>query len=231
MRRFKQLIYGIFYLAVFGAIFYGIYSLWLNVPVNRTAVQPSPNAIEVSGEPMIFHPTLSSVSVMAQVQNTNADFAVKSFPYKFVFYDAGGAVLHEVNGDSFIHASEIKYVAEFNLPFADSAKIVSVDFSTGEPNWVPRYSFTQPNLSIQNYNTSSSARGIEVAGSFINNGTVSASRVNIFAVFYSNLGRPAGISGTEVDDVAPGQQKTFLISHPLLNNINLSGTQIYLYGD
>lgn len=249
-RTFKQLIYGLFYIILFGAIIFGIYSIYIKpAPSCFNGVQDQNEEgidcggvcskfclpsnlidIETSGQAQIFHPASSSISVMAEVQNRNADFAAQDLPYKFSFYDNQGNILYERYGNSFVYASEIKYITEFNLNFPDAYKIVTVGFSVGEAKWVPKSLFGQPQLAKQSLNTASSSKGLTATGNFINNGTVPVKKVMIFAVFYGKLG-PAGISGSEIDDIAPGQQYSFSVFHPVLNNIDTSKTQVYLYGN
>ncbi len=250
-RTFKHLVYGLFYLVIFGAIFYGAYSVFFKTApscfngvkdpgeqgidcggvCSNFCLPSGLSDIETSGQAQIFHPATSSISVMAEVQNKNADFAVQDLPYKFVFYDNQGNILYERYGNSFVYASEIKYIAEFNLNFSDAYKIITVGFKLGETKWVPKSLFGQPQLAKQSLNTASSSKGLTATGNFINNSTVPVRKVTIFAVFYGKLGQPAGISGSEIDDVAPGQQYPFSVFHPALTNIDTSKTQIYLYGN
>ncbi len=252
MRTFKQIVYGLFYLVILAAILYAAYLIWLKPApscfngfkdagevgidcggiCSKTCMPSGLSAIEIAAEPKIFHPTPSSISVMAQIQNKNAAFAAQTLPYKFGFYDANDNLLYEApSGESFIYASEIKYVAEFNLQFADISKIAYAKFSMGEPDWVSDSLFGKPDLNIQSFNTSSSDAGVQVTGNLLNNGAISIPHVTILAVFYSNVGQPAGISKNEVDDVMPGERRPFLIFHPPLGNLNMSGTKVYLYGD
>ncbi len=250
MRTFKQLAYGLFYIAVFGGIVFGFYSLYIKPAPScfnnvqdqneqridcggvcaKFCLPANLSEIETSGQAQIFHPATSSISVMAEVQNKNADFAAQDMPYKFSFYDNKGNILYERYGNSFVYASEIKYIAEFNLNFPDAYKIVTVGFRVGETKWIPKSLFGQQQLAKQSLNTASSSKGLTATGNFINNSTVSIKKVTILVVFYSRLG-PAGISGSEVDDVALGQQYSFSVFHPALNNIDTSRTQIYLYGN
>ena len=251
MRTFKQIAYGLLYLLILAGILYAVYLIWLRPApscfngfkdageegadcggVCSKACLPSGlSAIEITGDPKIFHPTPSSISVMAEIQNKNPGSSAKVFRYKFGFYDAQDKLLHEISGESFLYSSEIKYVAEFNLQFPDVSEIAYAKFLTGEPLWVSDSLFGAPNLKLQNSKTSSSDSGLQATGSFINNSGVTISRVTVFTVFYSNIGQPAGISKNEVEGVMPGEQRSFSVFHPPLSNINLSGTEIYLYGE
>ncbi|MDO8664472.1 MAG: hypothetical protein Q7K44_02915 [Candidatus Liptonbacteria bacterium] len=251
MRTFKQIAYGFFYLLILAAILYAVYLIWFKPApscfngfkdpgeqgidcggiCSRACQASGLSAIEIASDPQIFHPTASSISVVAQIQNKNAAFATQILPYKFSFYDANDNLLYEKSDESFIYASEIKYVAEFNLQFADISKVAYAKFSMGEPNWVSDSLFSKPALVPQNFNTSSSDAGVQVTGNLLNNGAISIPRVTVLAVFYTNIGQPAGISKNEVDDVMPGERRPFLIIHPPLGNLNSSGTKVYLYGD
>lgn len=245
----KQLLYGLFYLAVFGVVIFIIYLIWFKPApscfngvrdvgeegvdcgevCSGACVDPNSSQIQISELAQIFHPTATSISLMVQVQNPNSEIAAENFPYKFVLRDVQGNILHEVSGESFVYASEIKYIAEFNLQFPDISRITSADFVLGMPRWVSKTLFAKPEVSVQNFTTSESDSGIKVEGDFINNDTVPAKEVTILAVFYSNVGRPAGISKSQSGTVAPEQQQSFSVFHPALGNINFSGTKIYLY--
>ncbi len=250
MRIFKQFVYGLFYIAVFGGLVFGFYSLYIKPApscfneikdaseegidcggvCSKICLSANFRPIETGGVVQIFHPTESGISAIIQIQNPNSDLAARSFPYDFVFYDAQGGVIKKASGNSFIYASEIKYITELNIQFTDSAKITSVQFVPGQPNWVSKSLFNRPQLSPQNSVTSVYGNGIQVNGNFVNNDTVPINQVTVLAVFYNQLGQQAGISKSETGSVAPGQQQAFSIFHPLLKNINLSATKIYLYG-
>lgn len=256
MRAFKKFIYGVFYLAIFGGIIFWVYSGWLKpAPGCFNGVQDKGEqgidcggvcsracglsdlvGIQAEGQPMVFHPTPSTVSVMVEVKNPNPGFSARKFYYKFSLLDAAGNQVPggDIHGESFIYASEIKYIAEFNKSIASSSEVVSADFAVaGEPQWVSESFFAKPKIAVQNSSTSVSIKDIEVNGNIINNDTISFSTVDVLAVIYSKLGQPLGISKTEITGINPGQQQTFSISHPLVPGsgiIDTAATKIYLYG-
>ena len=251
-RTIKQSIYGFFYLVILGAIFYGVYSAWFRPAPScfngirdtgeqgvdcggicfNACVPSNISALEISEQPKIFRPMPSSVSVIVQIKNSNPNFAAENFPYRFFLRDNQDNVLKEIEGESFIYALETnRHIAEFNIQFPEASRVAYADFSIGQPKWVPASSFSRPELSLQNFNTSNLDNGAQVAGNFVNNGTVTVARAIVFAVFYNKFGQQAGISKSEVDDVLPGQQRPFLIFHPPIASLNLSGTKVYLYGN
>lgn len=253
-RGLKQFLYGLFYLVVFGLIIFGVYSVWFKPApscfngvkdtneqgidcggvCSKVCSPSSLGGIQVSGLTQVFHPTPSTVSVMVRVQNPNSDLSARKFFYKFTFRDAQGNAIagDEINGDSFIYGSEIKYIAEFNSYFADAAQIDSANFSmVGDPEWISGTIFTKPKLILQNLTTSVSGDKTQAKGTLVNNDTITVAHTVVLAVFYSKLGQSVGISKTEVDNIEPGQQQTFSIDHPLLGNIDPEATKIYLYGD
>src|SRR3989338_2324993 len=98
MRTFKQIVYGLFYLVILGAILYAAYLTWLKPAPScfngfkdageegidcggifaRACMSSGLSEMEVVVIPKIFPPTQTSISVIAQFQNKNAAFAAQA---------------------------------------------------------------------------------------------------------------------------------------------------------
>jgi len=249
-RILKQLLYGVFYLIILTGLVFGAYSLFLKPaascfdntrnqgeqgidcegPCAKACIRADLKPIEISVQPQIFYPTASGISVLAKIQNPNSDYAAERFAYSFNFYDDQGNLIKEIPGESFAYASEIKYLVEFNLSFSGFKQARRAELIIENPAWVSSGSFKLPQTALQSVQTLKSDAGmLQVNGRFINNDSVVLPNVTVIALFYNQSGRPAGISKNEIDDVPPGDSRTFSIIHPAISNIDVSRTAVFLY--
>ncbi|MBI4086023.1 MAG: hypothetical protein HY433_02150 [Candidatus Liptonbacteria bacterium] len=249
-RLLKQVVYGLFYLIILAGLVFGAYSLFFKPAPSctdgkqnqgeqgidcgglcaRTCTRADIGPIEISGEPQIFHPTASGISVLAKIQNPNSDYGAGRFSYTFKFYDSQDNLIQEVPGESFAYASEIKYLAEFNLSFSGFEQARRAELIIENPEWISSDSFKLPRAALQSAQTSKSDRGtLQVEGRFINNDSVTLPNVVVIALFYSQYGQTAGVSKNEIDNVPPGDSRTFSVIHPAISNIDVSRTAVFLY--
>ncbi len=249
-KTLKQLIYGLFYIFILSGIISGIYFVFLkpapscfdNVqnqgeqgidcggPCSKVCIPLNLKPIEISGQPQVFHPSPSSLNVLAKIQNPNSDYAAKSFVYTFKFYDNNGNALGESQGESFIYASERKYLTVFNLSLPSVERLRRVELAIDNPEWLPANSFKNPQLNIQSKEAKESGQKVfQVDGRFTNNDTVLLPKVEVLAIFYSKFGFIGGVSKNEIDNVSPGESRTFSIIHPSIPNIDLPRTEIFLF--
>lgn len=249
-RVLKQFIYGAFYLILFSGIIWGIYAWFLkpapscfdNIqnqgeqgidcggPCAKVCIPSTLKPIEASGQPQIFHPTASGINVLAKIQNPNPGYAAGNFMYAFTFHDDHDNVIQKISGESFVYAAEIKYLAEFNLSFPGFDRVRRAELTVENPAWVSSDAFKLPQAIVQSSQASKSDTGtLQVNGRFINNDSVVLPSVTVMAIFYSQFGQPAGVSKNEVENVAPGESRTFSIIHPAIPNVDLSRTAVFLY--
>ncbi len=168
-RRLKQVIYGIFYLVFFALLGTGIYFLFLKpapscfddkqngteegidcgLPACGKICLPSTlRDIAVLGEPNLFSIDDTHSTLLVALQNSNLDYAAKSFRYEAKLYDKKGAVSQTFSGNSFIYAGELKYIALPNV-FASKADLGMIEFAIQNPAWVQADIFRKPHLTIQ----------------------------------------------------------------------------------
>lgn len=246
-RLTKQVIYGLFYLIVFGLIILGVYYLFLKpAPTCFDGIQnQSEEGIDCGGpcaagclpgdiRPIdvggvqVFSPNRTHISLLAKVQNYNTDYAAKGFHYDFKIYGKDGSVIGNFPGESFIYASEIKYLAVVRV----NAPPVVVDRASLEisnPQWIKTDGFTRPDLTLQNRQISVGSQNIEITGRAFNDDTIDFSAVSIIAVLIGQFNQPVGVSRTEISNLSPNEARSFIIHHPFVPGVNPDATKILFY--
>jgi hypothetical protein len=248
MRFFKQLLYGLFYLAIFGGVGYLVYLAF---------VRPAPSCfdgrqnqdeegvdcggscgniclpsdirpITLSGEAQLFSAGGGLWGVLFWPQNPNPNYAVIDFSYSVKIYDPSGSVLKTLTGNSFLYAGEIKYI---NIPAIDlgASKPARATFEITDPTWITADEFAKPDLVVQSPSASVVGDKVEYRGRVLNRDTVSFSSAMVVAIFNDASGNRAGVSQTEIRDLAPGASKEFTILYPPTPGLNLDSTQAFVY--
>lgn len=248
LRLAKQIIYGCFYLIFFGGVIAGIYFLFLKPAPScfdkvqnqgetgvdcggpcGTVCTAGASSIELVGRVMTFSIAPHQGSLLAQIKNPNAALAARNFTYKFSWYDASGALVGSASGDSFIYASEVKYVFVPNVDLG-SAPIERIDFKVDGVAWDAAPDFAgPPQLTIQGMTASVGDTGIVIRGTIVNNDTVSFPSVAVVALLGGRLGEVAGASETELENVTPNGSRSFSVLYPSLREIDSSSTELFIY--
>ncbi len=246
-RLSKQLLYGIFFLVIFGAVIYGIYSIFVKsapscfdrrqnqgeegVDCGRvcssTCLPGNLQAIETQGAVRIFYPRTGRVTLLARLQNANLNFAVKAFDYKFTLFNSENKEIKSALGKSYIHAGEIKYLAAF-VDLQDEHLATRAEITLTNVDWVTAGAAGKPMLVVQEHRTTLSPLGVETAGSVLNNDAVNLDTVKIMALLRGNAGQALGVSETEVGGLAPGESRSFTIFHPPMDELDLQKTEIFV---
>lgn len=256
MRHVKQLIYGIFYLALWAALIGGIYFLQKPTPTcfdnrmdqNETGIDCGGVCAKVcvplaiaplaqSGDPKLIllgNPAVTStavaphISVVAEVQNRNTDFGASSFEYVFKVYDLGGAELASFPGRSFIYSGEIKRLVLLNetLPAGSSPSYARLVMQN--PLWLPTARFPRPELVVQTVSTAETNGNLITQGTLANQDSVDFSTVYITAIYYDPSGAILGVSGTERNNVVAGESREFTLFHPIIPNAAPDRTQVFI---
>ena len=159
-RRVKQVVYGILYLVIVGAIATGIYFLFLKPapscfdgiqdegetgidcggPCAKLCIPSNIAPIVPLGAVTIFSPLAGHVTVLAELENTNTDFAANSFDYVVTLYGAdGSSTVANIPGSSFAYAAETKYLV---VPNEDiPASVSRADITVSDIQWVRQRSW------------------------------------------------------------------------------------------
>ena len=243
----KQFLYGLFFIAFFYGLVFGVYHLFLKpagscfdmaqnqgeegvdcgMACGNICLPADVQPIEVVGYVQVFHPSLDRVSALAKIQNANAGVGARHFGYEIRFYDEAGNVLRAERGDSFIYPREIKYLAHF----ADASgleKASRADMIIQDPQWVTAGDFAEPHVAIVHYSTSGNEKVLMVEGRVLNEDTISFPTVTILAFFYGDLGQIVGVSKAELTDLAPKEARDFTIAHPVVPRANTSKADVFV---
>ncbi len=257
LRLAKQIIYGFFYLVLWGGLIALAYFLFLkpapscfdNVknqgesgvdcggPCSKVCIPKEIRPIELVGDVLTFATGQDHISLLAQVKNSNADFAAKRFNYAFSFYDASGKLLRSIQGNSFIYASEVKYILALSEELTATDSINKVNFSVSDVQWDSAYNFRgPPSIAIQDVKTSFQKKNGIYEGEFLaegritNNDTVAFPLATVVAIFSGSRGQVVGASQTQIDNLTPNESKLFSIIFPKIqDDINASNTKLFVY--
>jgi len=249
-RRAKQIIYGIFYVFVFGLLVGGVYYLFLKpvpscfdgiknqgeegidcggqcaAPCSLKTVKP----IETVGKILTFVPDQDHLSLLVQISNPNPDYAARNFSYSFSIYDNQGGLIQSFGGSSFAYAGEIKYILVPNAPVPRTGSFGKVEFRAENMDWVPASGLKgPPNIAVLNIDARSASTSLTVDGRVANNDTVTFPQLTIIALFKGQYGQIAGASQTVVENLAPNESKPFFILHPPVPNVDIAGTRVFVY--
>jgi hypothetical protein len=255
MRHVKQLIYGIFYLALWAAFIGGIYAWQKPAPScfdnsknqNETGIDCGgvcskvciPEAIaplaQVGDPKLIVFDNVSAVppqaprvSIVSEVQNSNLDFGASSFEYVFNVYGQGGEVIASFPGRSFIYAGEIKRLALLNETLPLGSDPSSAKIVIQKPIWTPIARLSRPELTVQTANTIEDNGNLVTQGILVNQDSVDFATVYITAVYYDQNGAVIGVTGTERNTVAAGESREFALFHPMIPSAAPERTQVFV---
>ncbi len=250
LRLAKQIIYGFFYLLVWGGLIAGFYFLFLKPAPScfdhiqnqreegvdcggqcgAVCIPKGIKPIELVGNVSTFSTGQRRVGLVAKISNPNSGYAAKSFRYAFSLYDESGKAAKSVEGGSFIYASEIKYIVIPNVSVEGAGFMSKVDFNVRDTAWDSSSNFQgPPSLAVQDVHTRSTENGLIVEGRIQNNDTVVFPVSTVVAVFGGSFGTIAGASRTEVENLMPNESKQFSILYPASRSIDASSAKIFVY--
>lgn len=235
-RIIKQLIYGVFYLAILGGIGYGIYYFSVGlapscfdgrlnqeeaeidcggpcVPCELKNLKPLLTSVETFG-------TGNSTNVVINLANPNLNYGAESFSYTLNFYNQSLEKIFSLTKQSFIYPAEAqKVLLEPNLR-------IDFDSISGKPElilenfkWKPVSEFQEPQVQTRQVRTEVSDRLITVSGLLSNRESFSLSRVVVGALVYRKLNENQneliGISKTVLQSIQPFEERSFKIPVPV----------------
>jgi hypothetical protein len=248
----KQVVYGIFYLIVLGGLVTGIYLLFLkpapscfdNVqnegeqgvdcggPCGKVCLPSGIQPIVPIGTVGVFSPLAGHKTILAQLENANADLAASTFDYTVTLYGAdGSSTVATFDGTSYAYADETKYIVLPNEPLSASTTVSRADIAISNVQWVPVSQMgTAPKFAFTNLESAAGANGfITVNGNITDRDVSSFGNIIIVAIFNNAAGMPIGASQTELDSLAPNATQGFSVSYPALPTIDVSATELKAY--
>jgi hypothetical protein len=253
-RRVKQVVYGILYLVIIGLIITGVYFLFLkptpscfdNIqnqgetgvdcggPCAKLCIPTNIAPVVPLGAVTIFSPLAGHVTVLAELENTNSDFAASSFNYVVTLYGAdGSSVVANVPGSSFAYAAETKYLV---LPNEDvPASVSRATIAVSDIQWVPSAQLgLVPQFAFTNVTGTVATTGYAtVSGNITDRDVSSFNNVIVVAIFKNSAGMLIGASQTELDSLASNATQDFSISYPATasSSVDISETELHAYAE
>jgi hypothetical protein len=251
LRRAKQVIYGAFYLIVVIGIIAGARFLFFRpAPSCFDHVQNEGEQGVDCGGPCAkvcipanlqdittlnmttFVSNPGQYTFLAQVANANPGFAAESFNYSFDLYDASGALIQSVPGQSFLYSGEVKYLLVPGLLLASPPANASLTITN--VSWVPAGTLgSVPDFNNENQPTVTgvtiSSSTIAVSGELTDDDVADFTNVLVIAVFKDANGNAVGASQTIIDNIVPGQTQNFTVMYPATPIIDSALTQLYAY--
>lgn len=247
----KQLIYGVFYLALWAGLIGGIYAIQKPVPTcfdgrqnqNEAGIDCGGVCAKVcvpeeilplvqAGDPKLILLDAATaaaprVSIVSEVQNRNLDFGASTFEYVFSVHDQAGAVIASFPGHSFIYSGEIKRLAIPNETLPAGSSPAYAKLSLRNPMWTPMAKFPRPKLIIQTVGTAETDGNLVTHGTLVNQDSVDFPAVYLVAVYYNSTGGIVGVTATEPNNVTAGETREFSLFHPTIPGAAPEKTQVF----
>ena len=247
-RFLKRLIFGVFYLAIFGGLSYSIYLLGIRGEAScfdgrknqsesgidcggscLSCELKNLSPISFFGEPEILPINEESAAVFFQIKNPNESYGAKSFQYVLIFYDADGLKIKEVSGSTFIYPGRIKTIVEVPIVIA-SERVASVDLKVAGVDWSSAAEFGEPSIQSRNVKIEFPQKNqVKVTGLILNNNSFPLSSADIVVAVSDQLGIKVSASKTVVRDLEPFQERAFNVFLPLRGQfIESTATKVFV---
>lgn len=238
-RLIKQIIYGTLYIAVAGAIVYGLSSLNIFsapscldnkqnqneegidcggscVPCAIKNLQPIRSQVQLFG-------VNSNTNAVITLANPNLEYGVDSFTYTLNFYNQAKEKIFSLTKNSFIYPAEAqRVIIEPNLRISSLGISGSPELIIGNINWKLAADFPEPKVQTRQVKTEASGNQAVITGILVNRESFSLARVGVGALVYQNLPgipdgttRLVGASKTVLQNLEPGEERAFNIPVPL----------------
>lgn len=237
-RLIKQIIYGFGYLAIVFIFFAGIYFAFLKP--EPTCFDNKQNQSEIGvdcGGPCAaceiksllplqpiwknYFPINGKTALTAQIKNSNVNYGAGKFSYVFDIYNKSGAKIKTISNNSFIYASEIKYV--FELADLNYSDIGEIKISFSDVQWLTNDKFQKPKTQIRERIVKMSdsgqglpagRQGVEVSGYIINENAYPLRKIRLVGFLATSNNIKISVSKTELDNLKAFEERYFKIIFP-----------------
>lgn len=248
-RGIKQFLYGFLYLAVLGIVVVFFYFVLRPAGTcldnkqnqNETGIDCGgvctpceiKNLKPLTASAGVIFRNGSKISAMAELKNLNSTYGSDEVKYRVDFYDANGSIVKTISNYDFIYSNDKKYLVEAGVD--DSGKIINrAVFTIEENNWKPVNEWRPPITEITNLKTVKQNDVYVVSGRVKNPNNFVISRIVIAAVLGNDFGVKAGVSKTEMENLAPFQEKDFQVfiapDSFLADKIDINATEVVIDG-
>lgn len=234
-RIVKQFAYGTFYLVTLGLIGGSVYFAYFKpVPTCLDNVKNQYEEEADCGGPCIpcairklqpiktspvqlFDTGLQTTTLLVELQNPNLDYGASHLAYTVTLYDATNAPLLMFNGDTFLHAGEVKPLVfpALEVPFRAVARS---EFTVRETAWLNARDFLRPDVAVREAVTKREGKTAVVEGVAQNKNSYGFKQMFVSAIAFNKTGLFSGASRTTLQDIQPFEERFFKIVIPLLDS-------------
>lgn len=236
MRLIKQFLYGVLFIAILVALIWGFYNMFLKSTSSCFDNKKNQNETDIDCggsciscelkniKPLVLGQTqlysgdrIFSVSV--PVENTNPQFGIENFSYKFSIYDKDGNVLETVEDKSFIYPSEKKDLISAGMRITNGYPD-HADFKIDESSikWENPENFYAPAFELKDVTASQDNDVVTISGyvSNVNNFVISKAIADVFVL--DKNGQKINASRTELNNIGQFRIENFKILIPILKS-------------
>ncbi len=230
-RLIKQIIYGSGFSAIVFLILMAIYFIWLKPEPtcsdgrrnqSETGVDCGGPCAACEIKTLLPFQTIwqtkfsinGKAALAAQIKNSNSTYGANRFSYSFEIYGKSGNKIKTISGNSFIYASEIKYIFEpTEINYSD---IGEIKIFTSVVQWKKNEEFLKPKTQIREKLTkiSDSGKGVEVSGYIVNDNPYPLKKVRFVGFLATSNNIKISVSKTELDNLKAFEERYFKIIFP-----------------
>lgn len=230
------MLYGMLYVVLwiaFGAAVY--FGAKLVVPHAPSVPPCTSGCIPTSTAPLATSTVWTFVTApqhytfLAQIVNTDPDYAATYFNYDIELRDASGTIMRSIPGASFVYQGQRKYLVVPNVTITH--QFVSADLFVKNAYWQASSSLGEvPHFASENVRAAQHSSTVSVGGQLTNSNIASTRYVFVDAIFLGPNGGPIGASKTELNNVGPQQTVNFSVLYPQTGAINPAAYKLFVYG-
>lgn len=242
-RLIKQIIFGVFYLVIFGGIGYGVY--FLAQQASPTCFDNRKNqgeeAIDCGGPcescaiknlAAISHSAEyfglnGSTNVVINFSNPNIEYGAESFTYTLNIYNQNKEKIFSLAKPSFIYPAQVqKTIIEPNLKLDSRLISGQPEVIVSNLKWRPAAEFSEPQTQIRQIKNELSNQLVTVSGLLVNREAGGLSRAVVGALIYKKSSdgqnKLVGVSKTVLQALKPFEERAFKILAPITESLKLS---------
>ncbi len=238
-RGMKKFIYGIFYLAIFGLIGYGIYSKNTVVQPtcsdgirnqNETGVDCGGACVSCSvknlkemrpGTVTIFNLESGRAVFLGTIVNPNEGYIARNISYTLVVSDKTGYPVEHISGNDTVFPLEKRYIFSADARTkVQNIGSVKIEIASSSVQWETFYDTLKPDMRIIfGPNFSDEEKTVRVSGTVRNESSFSVNKVKIIALFFDKYDDELFASQWTTAEFSGSDTKDFSILIPKEKNI------------
>ena len=239
-RRGKQLIYGIFYMALLALL------VLLILPGSTGSREPACGGIIVENEcvsdyeevrlklpPLLLKADKSYAALLALLENPNSDYGAREVEYEFQVSDELGNTIFTTDGFTALYPEESRYV-HASISKETAERGMRARFLMKRVSWVGSAELMRPNLTIKNLKTAVKRNRITAEGSVKNENALLTDNAKVIAIIKDSVNLPLFAAETNLDRLRGFEEREFAVIFPeseeLIKFYDASSTEAAVFG-